>query len=39
MSMQTSKSDRFDLDKQIGFVMEGKFLPENEIKMVCEKVN
>jgi hypothetical protein len=36
---QNGKSNRFDLDRQISQLMEFVFLPENEVKQLCEKVS
>ena len=38
MSINTSKCNRNDLDRQINHTLEGKILCENEVKVICEKV-
>jgi hypothetical protein len=38
MSSQNSKTERFNLDKQLSTLYDGKILTENEIKLLCDKV-
>jgi serine/threonine-protein phosphatase 2A catalytic subunit len=37
MINKLSQSERNDLDKQISYLMEGKFLSEQDVKNLCEK--
>ncbi len=39
MSINTSKCNRNELDRQINHTLECKILSENEVKVLCEKVD